>query len=203
MDLVMKLRQADPSRKTGAIAAAARQIGIPQNQIGRWLLQRDLVASAAGAAPPSDPRGQASRTPLLGLIGCAWCGKDMIHRQVAVTGAPVFVCPPGCARRQVLPATDLDRVVGQMLLQRLTPWATAARNQMTAVAALQHAPATILRIVVGHRASDLRVQWRSLPPMRRASTSEQRAAHPAPGERYTGGYVDTPRPANTPVARKA
>jgi hypothetical protein len=160
--LVLALRVANPQRQKGAIASAARHLHISANAIGRWLLERDLRPATTGAPPPPDLRFRRGMTPLAPLVNCGSCGRNMSHHRTAVTGTPVFQCPPGCRRRDLVPVPTIERLIGEMILRHVSP-ANPTYNQMTAETALWRASRILTRIIIGMPHTDLRVRWRSVP----------------------------------------
>ncbi len=176
--LVEELAAAAGKRR-GAVAAAAAQLGLHPSIVAYW------TSVALKSAPPAVKPTTPVRHGLFGLVWCGMCRRVMVPTRTQV-GAAAFGCPDRCRRRTGLVVSEVERVIGAMIVQRLSVAGRPALNQLTVRSAADQAPRLLDRIVVGERPDDVRVQWRLAP---------QPVSTPCPGETIRVGPVGPDRAA--------
>ena len=159
VELVERLARAAGKRR-GAVAAAAAQLGLHPSIVAYW------ASAADRSARPKPPAPAPARVRVgLGIAGLVWCGlcqRVMVPTRTHL-GAPALGCPDRCRRRAGVVTADVERVIGRMILERLSVAGRPALNQMTMRSAVEQAPRLLDRIVLGNRPDAVRVQWRLAP----------------------------------------
>jgi hypothetical protein len=187
IELVGKLSRAAGKRR-GAVAAAATQLGLHPSIVAYW-----VSAATNSAAKPKavETRPTHLRHGLIGLVWCGLCGRLMVLTRTHL-GVPALGCPDRCRRRTGVLITDVERVIGRMILERLSVAGRPALNQMTISTAAAQAPRLLDRIVVGSRADAMRVRWR-LAPLRVFGSDHPDEQVTNPLNRVNGARIPAPR----------
>ena len=160
VELVEEIALATGKRR-GAVAAAATRLGLHPSIVAYWV----SVADQAGAGETSGDRRAGRSAYVAGwsawsgadCAGGRWCRpiRSSVHRRsvarIVASAGPVS-SPP-----------SVERVIGGMILERLSVAGRPALNQMTIKSAAEQAPRLLNRIVVGSRPESMRVQWRLAP----------------------------------------
>ncbi len=174
VELVEEIALATGKRR-GAVAAAATRLGLHPSIVAYWVSVADKPVPAKPAVTDEPP--VRVRRGLVGLVWCGLCRRPMVPTQTQL-GAPALGCPDRCQRRTAVVTAELERVIGGMILERLSVAGRPALNQMTIKSAAEQAPRLLNRIVVGSRPESVRVQWR-LAPLPVASSRVPRSGETA------------------------
>ena len=174
VEMVEQIAQAAGKRR-GAIAAAATRLGLHPSIVAYWVSVDDKPAPAQPAMTDAPP--VLVRRGLVGLVWCGLCRRLMVPTQTQL-GAPALGCPDRCGRRSGVVIAELERIIGGMILERLSVAGRPALNQMTIKSAAEQAPKLLNRIVVGSRPESVRVRWR-LAPLPVASSRPGRSGETA------------------------